>query len=61
MEHARWNAERWLAGWRLGKKDLIKKTSPWLLPWEELPDEIKEFDRQAVREIPLRLKISRNP
>jgi len=64
MEHARWNTERWLAGWLLvrnKKKDLAKKTSPWLLPWEELPEEIKEYDRVMVREIPIQLKVSRNP
>ncbi len=53
MEHARWNADRFLSGWTHapGKKDLERKTSPHLVPWEALPDAIKEYDREAVREI----------
>lgn len=53
MEHERWNAERLLKGWRLGKKkDAIRKISPYLMPWSELPDDVKELDRQPVRKIP---------
>ncbi|KKK65942.1 hypothetical protein LCGC14_2969080 [marine sediment metagenome] len=51
MEHARWNAERWLDGWTLGPRDHDKKTSPYLLPWDELEDRIQEYDRNAVRNI----------
>jgi hypothetical protein len=53
MEHARWNAERFLAGWRFapGKKNIDAKTSPHLVEWGELPEEIKEYDREAVRNI----------
>lgn len=52
MEHSRWNAERWLAGWQTGAKSNGPKRSPYLAPWAELPDEVKEYDRQAVRRIP---------
>lgn len=53
MEHARWNAERLLSGWKLGnEKDVIKKISPYIVPWSELLDEVKEWDREAVRKIP---------
>jgi hypothetical protein len=54
MEHARWNAERFLAGWSYapGKKNVERKTSPWLVGWGELPEEIREYDREAVRNIP---------
>jgi hypothetical protein len=53
MEHTRWSNERFFGGWRLGKKrDVIKKYSPYLVSWAELPDEIKEWDRQVVRKIP---------
>lgn len=52
MEHARWNAERFLGGWTPGPRDAEKKTSPYLVEWDDLPENIKEYDRQAVREIP---------
>ncbi|MCL4693435.1 MAG: hypothetical protein KJ060_13115, partial [Candidatus Hydrogenedentes bacterium] len=52
MEHARWNAERFLAGWTLGEKDVGRRQSPYLVPYDELPDAIKEYDRSAVRNIP---------
>lgn len=53
MEHARWNAERFLAGWRFapGPKNLEARTSPYLVEYDVLPEEIKEYDRQAVRNI----------
>ncbi len=49
MEHGRWNVERIMAGWRPGKRDVVRKTSPYLVPWNELSEEIKGYDRQAVR------------
>ncbi|MBN1568199.1 MAG: NAD-binding protein [Acidobacteria bacterium] len=52
MEHARWNAERFLSGWIPGPKDIAKKASPYLVPWEDLTDSIREYDREAVRQIP---------
>lgn len=57
MEHARWNAERFLAGWRLGEKDVRARTSPYLVDWQDLPDAIKEYDRQAVRDLPRLLQL----
>ena len=57
LEHGRWNAERLLGGWKLGVvRDYAKKTSPSLVSWKDLPADIKEFDRDAVRNIPARLK-----
>lgn len=53
MEHARWNLERLKDGWRWGStKDVGAKLSPYLVSWEELPNEVKHWDRQAVRAIP---------
>lgn len=53
MEHARWNDERLLDGWKWGeKRDVAKKTSPYLVPWSELSDDVKELDRRTVRKIP---------
>ncbi|MFQ5864543.1 MAG: NAD-binding protein [bacterium] len=55
MEHERWMSERLQAGWRYapGEKNIKKKTSPYLVPMQELPEEIKELDRNTVRELPL--------
>ncbi len=53
IEHGRWNAERLINGWRWGEeKDHEKKTSPHLVSWAELPGDVKEWDRAAVRKIP---------
>jgi hypothetical protein len=53
MEHSRWNADRILAGWTfgVGPRDIQNRTSPYLVSWEELPDHIRERDRQAVRNV----------
>ena len=53
IEHGRWNVERLLEGWRWGPiKDVKKRVSPYLVPWSELPDDIREYDRQFIRAIP---------
>ncbi len=52
MEHRRWMADRFLAGWSLGPKNLEKRTSPYLVEWEHLPPEIQEYDRNFVRMLP---------
>ena len=53
IEHARWNIERLLDGWTWAKeRDVIKKTSPYLVSWSDVPDEIRELDRETVRKIP---------
>jgi ppGpp synthetase/RelA/SpoT-type nucleotidyltranferase len=53
VEHGRWTAERLLAGWTWGeKRDPARRTSPYLVAWKDLSDEIREIDRQAVRRIP---------
>lgn len=53
IEHARWNVERLLDGWKWGeKRDIVKKTSPYLVGWSELSNDVKEWDRQTVRKIP---------
>ena len=53
MEHERWNAERFKDGWKLGRtKDVVQKISPYLVPWKDLPENVKEWDREAVIKIP---------
>ena len=55
-EHKRWIVERERDGWRqvhgATQADPIKKTTPYLIPFDELPDDIAEYDRIFVREIP---------
>jgi len=52
-EHTRWNWQKLLNGWIYGeKRDDAKKINPSILPWSNLPDDIKEYDRQSVRLIP---------
>ncbi len=49
MEHGRWNVERLDSGWRHAeKKDESRKLSPYLVPWQNVPEAIKDYDRQAV-------------
>lgn len=52
LEHQRWVAERRASGWTLGsKKDFAKKQTPYLVPWEDLTDKVRDLDRDAVRNI----------
>lgn len=49
-EHGRWNVERFNQGWRFGPiKDETQKISPCLVAWKDLPENIKGYDREAVR------------
>jgi hypothetical protein len=52
MEHDRWVSERRADGWTPGERDPFAKTTPYLVGWEELPDEVREWDREPVRRIP---------
>jgi hypothetical protein len=50
MEHGRWIAERLEAGWTWGKvRDPLAKTNPHLVPWSDLPEDIRDYDRGFVR------------
>lgn len=54
MEHKRWNSEKIDNGWRYGKvRDDKNKIHDCLIPWIKLSEEIKGYDRDAVRAIPL--------
>ncbi len=49
MEHGRWNVERLMKGWRLGdEKDVQNRISPYIVPWKELSDQVKEWDYDGV-------------
>jgi hypothetical protein len=52
LEHVRWVEERIAEGWKPGVKNKELKTTPWLIPYSQLPEEMKEFDRDPVRNIP---------
>jgi ppGpp synthetase/RelA/SpoT-type nucleotidyltranferase len=49
MEHGRWVVERLRSGWRLdNQRNSAKKLSPYLVPWRQLSEEVKSYDRNAV-------------
>ncbi|KAF5428416.1 MAG: RyR domain-containing protein/RyR domain-containing protein, partial [Candidatus Methanomarinus sp.] len=54
MEHARWNWQKILQGWvyKEGEKNIEEKTTPYLVPWKVLSQEIQDYDRKSVRVIP---------
>ncbi|HEY5472827.1 MAG TPA: RyR domain-containing protein, partial [Candidatus Limnocylindrales bacterium] len=53
MEHDRWWKEREAAGWRLAAaRSESRKESPYLVPYEDLPADVKEIDRATVRAVP---------
>lgn len=55
MEHERWVRDRIRHGWTLGPAALEPRQSPYLVSWSELAerDDIREFDREFVRELPV--------
>jgi hypothetical protein len=47
--HNQWMAGRVSGGWKLGpQRDDEKKEHPSLIPYEKLPEEEKDYDRQTV-------------
>jgi voltage-gated potassium channel Kch len=57
VEHRRWMAERRMANWTYAAhKDVQRRESPYLVPWNDLSEEIREYDRASVRDIPQRLR-----
>lgn len=49
MEHGRYNCERLSAGWELGRtRQLSRMVSPYLTPWSDLDDEVRQWDRDLV-------------
>ena len=49
--HDVWAAGRVKEGWTYGKvKDTEKKTTPCLVPYDELPESEKEYDRNTAME-----------
>ena len=57
LEHARWNSERLLSGWKVGdKKDVANKISPYIKQWRLLDNNTKNFDFNAISKFPEILK-----
>jgi TrkA-N domain/RyR domain len=52
LEHDRWTAERRRAGWRPGPRDSELQTTPFLVPWDELSEEIRDRDRLFIHQLP---------
>jgi hypothetical protein len=53
MEHERWMNTKLQAGWQYAKEtNKPAKEHHALLPWEDLPEEEKDKDRDLVRAIP---------
>lgn len=49
--HDVWAVGRMAEGWRYGeKKDAEKKTTPLLVPYAQLPESEKEYDRNTALE-----------
>ena len=49
--HENWSAGRIREGWAYGEtRDDVKKTTPCLVPYCELPDSEKEYDRVTATE-----------
>lgn len=55
VEHGRWNAERLADGWRAGQRQTEHRTTPNLRAWAELADEVRDYDREAVSDLPAAL------
>lgn len=56
-EHDRWEQDLRADGWTYGPapKDPLAKTHPLLVPWDDLSEEEREKDRDAIRAIPAML------
>jgi len=53
IEHARWCAERWLAGWQYGKPTVRElQISEYLVTWDELQGDQKKKDWNQIEAIP---------
>jgi voltage-gated potassium channel Kch len=61
MEHARWSAYLWMTGWKYApQRDDSRKLHPNLVPYDQLDEPTKDYDRAAIRHLGLYL-ISNNP
>lgn len=53
MEHGRWIVDRLQDGWVYGEERSYEmKTHPDLVPWEHLGEDVRQYDRNAVKAFP---------
>jgi hypothetical protein len=54
MERDRWVEERRCEGWGYapGAKDINKRTSPYMVTWDNLSEDTREIDRNLIRGLP---------
>ncbi len=53
LEHERWVRDHERNGWTLGPaKDPNGKVTPYLVPYDELSEEIKDYDRDTIERLP---------
>jgi|SRR5579863_551156 len=53
LEHRRWTIERQLLGWTYGPtRDDGRRLNPYLVDWKRLPDEVRNYNRDAVKAMP---------
>jgi hypothetical protein len=53
MEHGRWNLERIRSDWHYDTvRDPGKRLSPYLAAWEQLSEDVRDWDRRAVQRFP---------
>jgi hypothetical protein len=59
MEHDRWSDDRVADGWVLDRtlkdSDVEHKRTPWLVGWDELPEDMKQWDRETIERFPVLL------
>ena len=59
IEHERWVGERISEGWKYGsEKNVEKRISPYIAEWDKIPESIRLYDIEAVRNIIPLLKLS---
>ncbi len=52
MEHARWSAYLWMTGWKYApQRDDSRKLHPNLVPYDQLDEPTKDYDRVAIRHL----------
>lgn len=55
LEHDRFVEERLAKGWKLDRNaersDPDRRISPYLVGWEEIEDDVREYDRDAARQV----------
>ena len=49
MEHERWAAPLWMAGWVAGERDDALRKHPNLVPYDELDEGTRNYDLEQVR------------